>query len=176
MTVILYIAASLDGYIAREDGDVSWLEIYGESGEDYGYPTFFAGIDALVMGSRTYEQIVGFGEWPYGDKPVYVVSGRRLPVPERANVTFLSGTPHDLALCMRRRNHKNVWLVGGASLAGQFLRDGLVDEIILTVIPVLLGGGIALFGRLGSEVHLALLGAETYPAGVVQLRYAIQPG
>jgi dihydrofolate reductase len=169
--ITLYIAASLDGYIADEEGDVAWLEEFGSTEEDEpgGYEAFFEGVDCLVMGSHTYEQLLGFGEWPYGDRPTYVVTSRELPrVTER--VELVSEGIEALADRLTGEGD-HVWLVGGAALARSFLRAGKVDEFRLSVVPLLLGGGISLFGEDVGEHALSLLGSTEYPNGMVELSY-----
>ena len=168
-SVTLYIASSVDGHVAEADGSVDWLEAY-EGGEG-SYDGFLAGVDCLVMGSRTYEQVLGFGEWPYGDRPTYVLTGRDLPF-AADSVELVDGDVTDLAARLKRE-HGHVWLVGGAELARSFLRAGLVDELRLSVVPVLLGGGVELFDGTDDRRALTLLGTETYGSGIVELRYEI---
>lgn len=183
-TIVLYIAASLDGYVADPDGSVAWLEEFdddypaGVDGES-SYESFFASVDCLVMGSHTYEQIVTefIGEdadpadaWPYGDRPTYVTTGRDLPRASDA-VEFYDG---DLAALVADLDaHDTVWLVGGAALARSFLREGLLDEIRLSVVPVLRGDGIALFGGDEIAAPLHLLDVTAFESGIVELRYAV---
>ncbi|QRV16819.1 dihydrofolate reductase [Haloterrigena salifodinae] len=171
-TVTLYIAASLDGFIATADGGVEWLEEYasdGENGADGSFKAFFAGVDCLVMGSRTYEQILSFDEWPYGERPTFVVTGRDLPL-ATDRVELVAGDLHELVDRLEERYDRS-WLVGGAALAQSFLREGLVDEIRLTVVPVLLGGGIRLFTDDGAERALETVECTSFESGLVELRY-----
>ena len=139
--VVLYCACSLDGFIAATDGSVGWLDQFSAEGEDYGYAGFLAGVGALVMGSRTYEQVLGFGKWPYADLPCFVTTSRELPVPCGADVRFRAGD--DLgALAAESRTaarSRAVWLVGGAALARSMLGAGVVDTLDLALMPVLLG-------------------------------------
>lgn len=141
---ILYIAASLDGYIADADGEISWLDPY--NAVDYGYDAFFAGIGALVVGRTTYEQSLSFPQWPYQDRKTFVVSRQDIAVPPGADVERATG---DLRAIARRAleaaDGKDVWLVGGGKLVTGFLSAQLIDEIRLFVIPVTLGEGIPLF-------------------------------
>lgn len=176
MQITLYVAGSLDGYVADEDGGVDWLETFEDSYEDGesggSYETFFETVDCLVMGANTYEQILGFGEWPYGDRPTVVATHRNLP---RAHdgVTLSSGNPSELIEEAIPDGCEHVWLVGGAALARSFLREDLIDEIRLSVIPVLLGSGIPLFG--GSDIRrsLHLTGATAYESGIVEVSYTV---
>lgn len=174
--ITLYIAASVDGFIAAEDGGVSWLEeSLEETGdEDAGtYEEFVAGVDCLVMGSKTYEQVLGFGEWPYGEKPTYVVTRRELP---RANddVELCSGEIRELAQQFKQQ-YGHIWLVGGAQLAQSFLRLQQIDEIQLSIIPVLLGRGIPLVENTGDGQDLMLRDTTTHKNGIVELHYRAVP-
>jgi len=168
--IIYYVAASLDGYIATADGGVEWLAPFEQSAEDYGYAEFLASVDALLLGSKTYEQVLGFGPWPYEGKPAWVFTHRDL---ERANdVTFTSASPTKVAEELDALGHDRVWLVGGAALAAAFRAENLITEYIVSVMPVILGEGIALFGASGGSDSLVLLESAQYESGVVQLRYA----
>ncbi|ADB59124.1 bifunctional deaminase-reductase domain protein [Haloterrigena turkmenica DSM 5511] len=171
-TVTLYIAASLDGFVATADGGVEWLEEYasdGENGADGNFEAFFADVDCLVMGSRTYEQLLSFDGWPYGERPTFVVTSRDLPL-ATAHVELVAGNLRELVDGLEER-YDRIWLVGGAALAQSFLREGLVDEIRLTVVPVLLGGGIRLFDDDGTEHTLETLECTSFESGLVELRY-----
>lgn len=166
--VTLYIATSLDGFIAEPDGGVGWLFTEG----DYGYTAFFDSVGALLMGRRTYEQVLGFGEWPYGEKPTYVFT-RSAPGGDHPHVEFVSGDLGAFVEELRRRTTGDVWLVGGAALVSAFRELGSIDEYILSVHPVLLGDGIPLFERSLPRETLRLLEVHTYESGLVQLRYAV---
>lgn len=168
--IIYYVAVSLDGYIAPPDGKVDWLSTYNAGNEDYGYGEFYNSIDALAEGSRTYEQALGFGEWPHPGKPCWVFTRRRLEV-KQPEVTFTSATPSEVVAQLRARGLRRVWLVGGAQLAASFRARRLVTEYVLSVIPVFLGAGIPLFASTGPKESLRLVGSKTYPTGLVQLRY-----
>ena len=123
-TVTLYIAASLDGFIATEDGCVEWLEEHAgaEDGSDRSYEEFFADVDCLVVGSRTYEQVLSVGEWPYGERPTYVVTSRDLPL-ATDRVELVAGDLRELTADLEER-YDRIWLVGGAALAQSFLNEG----------------------------------------------------
>lgn len=177
MSITLYIAASLDGIIADESGGVDWLESFENSyddGEPGGsYEDFFETVDCLVMGASTYEQVLGFGEWPYGDRPTVVLTHRELPR-VTDSVTFYEGDLRPLVDETVLVEHDHIWLVGGAVLARDFLDEGLVDEIRLSVIPALLGSGISLFGESGAERALHLAGTTAYENGIVELHYEVR--
>ncbi|WP_276258086.1 dihydrofolate reductase family protein [Haloglomus litoreum] len=172
--VTLYVATSVDGYIADADGGVGWLDEIAEDApadEVSSYEAFFETVDCLVMGSRTYEQILGFGEWPYGDRPTYVTTGRDLPL-ATDQVELVDRALAPLVDDLGER-HGHVWLVGGAALAQAFLREGLVDELRLALVPTVLGDGIGLFdGETGAH-DLTLLDSSRYAAGLVEVRYAV---
>ena len=168
--VILYIATSLDGYIARKDGSIDWLSMVEASDTDYGYADFYQSVDALVMGSRTYEQALGFGDWPYPGKPSYVFTTRNL-TSERKDVIFTSAKPDTVIREMEAQGFTRIWLVGGAELTAVFLKFRLVDEYIISVVPTILGGGIPLFLPPNPEEKLKLVELQQYPMGLVQLRY-----
>ena len=180
MKISVYIATSLDGFIARPDGSLDWLPT-GQEGQDYGYADFWASVDALVMGRGTFEKVLSFAEWPYGEKPVYVLSHRPLELPPGlpGRVQVLSGTPQGVIGAIlgsplpggRKVGH--IYLDGGKTIQG-FLREGLVDELTITRVPVLLGSGIPLFGALEGDMRLVHLETRSYPDGLVQSRYAVK--
>jgi dihydrofolate reductase len=163
----VFIAVSLDGYIARPDGSIDWLAPFHD--EEHGYAAFFAGIDALVIGRGTYDTVLSFPEWPYGDKRVIVCTTR--PLPAAHGEEMWSGPPREIAERLDREGVRRVYLDGGALVRG-FLREGLVDEWAINVIPLFLGAGRPLFTSGLPEIPLRLLEAKTFPSGVVQLRYA----
>ena len=172
--IVLYIASSLDGFIARKDGDVSWLSPYQVNGQDYGYSEFLRSIDIIVMGSRTFEQLPSFGPWPYGDIKTYVLTRRELKTPEGARVVLHSGSLDGLITQVRKESQKGIWLVGGAAVAQSFLMHKAIDEIIISFIPILLGQGISLFGDTGAESGILLHESRLYQSGIVQLHYGIE--
>jgi len=163
----VFIAVSLDGYIARADGSIDFLAPFHD--EEHGYGAFFAGVDALVIGRGTYDTVLGFPEWPYGGKRVIVATTR--PVPASHGEEMWSGSPRELAGRLDREGVRRVYLDGGALVRG-FLREDLVDEMAINVIPILLGSGRPLFSSGLPEMPLRLLDARSFPSGVVQLRYA----
>lgn len=168
--VILYIAASLDGYIAREDGGIDWLSRVERPDTDYGYAQFYQSIDVAVMGRKTYELALSFGEWPYPGKPSVVFTHRNL-TSERGDVMFTAASPDAVLAELAARGLKRVWLVGGAELVAAFQQARLIDEYIVSVIPVILGDGIPLFLSTGVEQGLELVESQQYPSGLVQMTY-----
>lgn len=167
--VILYIATSLDGCIADADGGVDWLESAASPEDgDYGYAEFYASVGSLVMGRTTYEQVRGFGDWPYPGKPTRVFTHQALEG-AHPDVEFVAGDPRPVLEQLFAWG--DVWLVGGAELVRGFRELGLVDETILTVLPVILGAGPRLYPEGGLGESLELLEAKSWPSGFVQLRY-----
>lgn len=164
----LYIAVSLDGFIATPDGGVAWLDDYPSS--EFGFDEFLASIGTVVMGRATYEQALGFGEWPFAGKRVVVLSSRPLrDVPD--GVERRDGDPRDFAESLRAAG--DVWVMGGAKTARGFREAGLIDEIELYVIPLLLGDGVPLWAQSGRTRPLCFVSAEAAPRGVVKLVYRV---
>ena len=158
---------SLDGFIARKDGSVDFLEKYEKGKEDYGYKKFYDSIGTIIMGNTTYKQ---FGHTPefdkyYENKPIFVFS--RKPKDKKKNITFVKENVKKLS----KKLKGNVWMLGGASIFNEFLKHDLIDEFIITVMPVILGEGISLFDKKNFEKSLKLLDVKKYDLGVVQLRY-----
>ncbi len=168
--ITYYVAASLDGFIAKEDGNVDWLDAVRVEGQDYGYRDFYARVDALLMGRRTYDQIRSFGDWPYKDKPCTVFSRDRELEPD-APAEFSTENPREVLDRLERRGHAHAWLVGGANLAGSFFDRGLISDFVVTLIPTLLGSGLPMLGPSGTSRRLELVERAEYPNGVVQLHY-----
>lgn len=180
--VTIHMAASLDGFIARRDGRVDWMETSDTfEGGDTMTPEFVAAflatIDCYVMGSRTYETALDFeakGQgWAYGDKPTFVLTSRELPR-TRETVEFYSG---DLAKLVNQRlkpTFRSIWFVGGGTVCGECLRRGLADEVRYSILPVLIGDGVSFFDRLGQDVALHLVEVKGYKSGMVALRYDVR--
>lgn len=166
----VYIAVSLDGYIADANDDFHWLDDFGGP-EDYGYEAFYAGVDALVMGRTTYEQVAAFPEWPYAGRPVFVMSHRAPDAPPPEAVRFVQGEARDIVSALRETGARRVWHVGGGKSIAPFLDAGLIDAWRLFVMPVLLGRGVRLFPEHGGGGRLRLLESRAYENGVVELRY-----
>ena len=175
-TVTLHMVSSLDGFIARKDNSVSWLDGYGDVYErgvsEDGAEETVKSIDCYVLGSRTYEHALELG-WPYGDTPTVVLTNRKLQS-TRTTVEFYSGDLNKLVDVILAPRYGNIWLVGGAMLGQSFLRLGLVDEIRLVIIPVLLGDGLRLFGNSGTEKRWHLKDVIAYKTGIVELLYRSQ--
>ena len=166
--IVYYVAASLDGYIADAGGGVGWLPEGDASG--YGYDDFYAGVDALVMGRRTYDQVLEFGEWPYSGKPAYVFTSHP-PDDNPYGLEFVGGSPAEFVDSVAAIYSGTLWLVGGGNLADQFRRAGLIDEYWVFVIPVILGRGVPLFDGDAPPTALQLDEAKPFDDGVVMLRY-----
>jgi dihydrofolate reductase len=166
----VFIAVSLDGYIARRDGSIDWLDAVQRPGEDYGVRAFFDTIDALVVGRRTYETALGFPTWPYAGKHCVVLTHATLPA--RHGERFHAGDPRPVLAQLAAEGARRVYVDGGAVIS-HFLADGLVDDLTLSVIPILLGDGARLFGPGGVEKTLTLVRSQAYPSGLVQLEYRV---
>lgn len=176
-TCSVFIAASLDGYIAREDGGIDWLLAANASvppGEDCGYAAFMSGVDALVMGRNTFELVLGFAEWPYGEKPVVVLSSSLAALPGKVppGVILEAGEPAQLVERLAARGWRRLYIDGGITIQ-RFLAAGLIDEITLTTIPILLGRGRPLFGKLDRDVKLDLVSSRAYEFGFIQSIYRV---
>ena len=174
-SVTLHMVSSLDGFIARKDNSISWLDstgVYpaGISISEEEAALFVKGIDCYVLGSRTYDHALELG-WPYGDTPTVVVTGREWP-PARKSVEFYSGDLKTLVDVKLAPRYRNIWLVGGAMLCQRFLELGLVDQIKLTIAPVLLGEGLRLFGGSLPEEKWNLKNVVAYKNGFVELSYS----
>lgn len=170
---ILYIACSFDHFIARANGDVSWLELpeYKIEGEDYGYMDFYNSIDTTIMGNTTYKIVQGFDmPFPYGDKTNYVFS-RKSNLRHDENVEFVK---EDIASFVRKvkgKKGKNIWIVGGGQINQILFNYNLIDEMIITIMPIMLGHGVKLFNGIVKEKKLKLASSKKYKNGVLQLKY-----
>jgi dihydrofolate reductase len=180
--VTIHMAASLDGFIARKDGGVDWLETSDEFADgddlDPGFvEAFLKTIDCYVMGSRTYETALRFeaqgSGWAYGDKPTFVLTSRELPR-ARETVEFYSGDLAQLVNGRLRPTFRTIWFVGGGEVSGQCLRLGLADEVYYSILPILIGDGIPFFSKLDRDVALHLAGVKAYKSGMVELRYEVR--
>lgn len=175
MKASVFIATSLDGFIARPDGGLDWLGDPPEEGaEDYGYKKFMDTVDALVMGRSTYEKVLTFGGWPYGSKPVVVLSHHPLQIPESIaeSVETMSCSPVELVKLLSKRGADHLYVDGGKTIQS-FLEAGLIQRLIITRIPVLIGGGIPLFGPLQRDVRLRHIGTRVFPRGLEQSVYEV---
>lgn len=165
----VFIATSLDGYIARSDGTLDFLSMVERPGEDYGFADFFASIDALVIGRNTYETALSFPEWPYAGKRCVVLTHRETPSVHGEQL--FAGAPTALVEQLGLSGAQRLYVDGGAVIR-QFLSDGLIDDLTLSIVPLLLGQGIALFGPDVPERRLVLESSKAYESGLVQLCYA----
>jgi dihydrofolate reductase len=172
MRASVFIATSLDGFIARQDGALDWLPADG--GEPHGYTEFMATVDAIVIGRKTFETVLTFDEWPYGKKPVVVLSSRPadLAAPAGAVCDMMAGTPHEVVARLSQRGMKHLYIDGGVTIQ-RFLEAGLIQRLIITRIPVLLGSGIPLFGPVSRDIRLEHVATRSYPSGMVQSEYLI---
>lgn len=180
--VTVHMVASLDGFIARKDGSVDWLETADEFADGATLdPAFVAAfldsIGCYVMGSRTYETALRFeaqgAGWAYGDKPVFVLTTRNLPR-TRETVEFYSGDLAQLVNGRLRPTFRSIWFAGGGRVAGECLRLGLADELYYSMVPVLIGQGISFFEELDGDIPLHLAGIKAYQNGMVELRYEVR--
>jgi len=170
--VVVYIACSLDGFIAERDGGLDWLTgIPNEDGSDYGFGEFMRGVDAVLMGRKTFETVLGFGEWPYG-KPVFVMSATltRVPAAAEGKAEIVRGGPRDSLRVLMERGIETVYVDGGRTIQG-FLREDLVDTLTVTTAAKILGGGIPLFGEIGRALDFRLVGTERLNDQLVKNRY-----
>lgn len=177
MKASVFIATSLDGFIAREDGDIEWLTAYGEptqDSEDYGYKEFMDTVDVLVMGRNSYEKVLAFGDWPYGKKQVVVLSSKSVAIAEEIadTVEWMSGSPQEIVQKLAERGAKHLYVDGGKTIQG-FLNEGLINQLIITQIPILLGRGIPLFGPLKNDIRLKHIQTRTFENGLVQSSYEV---
>ena len=168
--IVYYVASSVDGFIATPDGGVEWLSAFESSGEDYGYVDFYSSVDAVLMGSHTYEQALGFSPWPYPDKPVRVFTSRPL-ASAGANIVLVDDDPVRVVDILASEGRSRLWLVGGGAIAGAFESAGLIDTYIVSIMPVLLGDGIKLLGDRAARSELSLVDVVRYPNGVMQQTY-----
>lgn len=174
-TCHVFIATSLDGFIARRGGEIDWLENWPSVGHDYGFAAFMSDVDGLIMGRGTFEKALTFAAWPY-DKPVVVLSRTLDPADVRPDlagkVRIVDGCPAQVLSDLAREGWTRAYVDGGQVIQS-FLREGLIEDLVLTRIPVLLGEGLPLFGALPHDVKLIHGSTTAYPSGFVQSRYAI---
>jgi dihydrofolate reductase len=172
MKASVFIATSLDGFIAREDGSLDWLPPGG--GEPHGYDEFMATVDALVIGRKTFETVLAFDDWPYGRKPVIVLSSKpnALVAPAGAVCEMMAGTPQEIVARLAERGMHHLYIDGGVTIQ-RFLEAGLIQRMIITRIPILLGSGIPLFGPLPRDIRFDHVATRSFPSGLVQSEYVI---
>jgi dihydrofolate reductase len=169
----VFVGTSLDGFIARSNGDLDFLDLPG-GGEEHGYTAFMASVDALVIGRNTYDKVLSFDEWPYGNKPVVVLSTRPIDLPRApgAVVERMAGTPGEIVAKLAARGAKHLYVDGGITIQ-RFLAAGLIQRLIITRLPVLIGSGIPLFGALPRDIALEHVATHQYRSGLVQSEYAV---
>ncbi|MBY8998113.1 MAG: dihydrofolate reductase [Candidatus Thorarchaeota archaeon] len=172
MANYVYIATSLDGFIAASDGGLDWLEkIPNPEGSDFGYADFMSGIDAIVMGRKTFDKVLTFGSWPY-DKPVYVLSKSKVNIPKELEnkVKIVNGDLKKLVDQLKEVGHQNLYIDGGITIQG-FLEEDLIDEMIITRVPVLLGNGLPLFGKLTRRLYFRHTRTEIFNETLIKSHY-----
>ena len=171
MMTSVFVGTSLDGFIARHNGEYDFLPVDG--GEPHGYDEFIATVDVLVIGRKTFETVLAFSKWPYGNKQVVVLSSRTLDLSAvRGRVEQLSGSPAEIFSQLAARGFKHVYVDGGITVQG-FLRAGLIQRITITRVPVLIGDGIPLFSSLPHDVQLHHITTQTYKSGMVKSEYEV---
>lgn len=169
-TLVLYIACSLDGYIAAPDGSLDFLNPMQIEGEDYGYADFVATVDAVIVGRKTYDSVLAMGyDFPHADKEAYIVT--RTPRDPIGSVQFYTGSLTALVQDLKSRPGKNIFCDGGAEIVHELLKNNLIDEFYISIIPVLLGSGVRLFKDGRPEGKIALVGTKSFETGLVQLHY-----
>ena len=175
--IVYYAAASLDGYIATPDGGIDWLPPIEADGEDFGYTDFYASVDAVLMGSATYEKVLRHAAWPYAGKRTWVFSRQRRHAAQDnrigsdAEITFTGASPDYIAAEIEGLGLKRAWIVGGGKLAAAFRARGLITTYGIGIVPVILGDGIPLLARTEPLEKLTLTGCQAYPGGTVMLWY-----
>lgn len=177
MECAVFVGVSLDGFIARPNGDLDWLMGEGEGdGENHGYNEFIAGIDAIIMGRKTFEKVVMFDKWYYGNKRVVVLSHQPLDLSvaqaRGGVVELMAGAPAEIVSKLATSGARHLYVDGGITIQ-QFLRVGLIHRLIISRLPVLIGEGIPLFGSLPHDIRLSHIATRTYPGGMVQSEYRI---
>lgn len=173
----VFIATSLDGFIARTGGELDWLDAANATvpkGEDCGYHALMESIDALVMGRKTYEKVLSFGQWPYGSTPVIALSKNKIKIPDQLAQTVSHSSESPKELCERLSNEgaKRLYIDGGITIQ-RFLTERLIDDLTITIIPIILGSGTPLFGDLEKDISLTHIATKTYNFGFVQLTYGV---
>ena len=168
--LIVYIAASLDGYIAQPNDDMSFLNRVHKEGEDYGYHDFIANIDTVILGRKTYDWVMTqVSEFPHADKETFVITGKERS--QQGKTIFYNGRLRDLIFKLKKKKGKNIFCDGGAEIVNALLREKLIDEMIISVIPILVGNGIRLFQNNRPEQNIELISSKKFDTGLVQLHY-----
>ncbi|MCQ6268627.1 dihydrofolate reductase family protein [Fictibacillus sp. WQ 8-8] len=168
--VIVYIAASLDGFIAKKDDDISFLSMVEQPDEDYGYREFVKTVDTVIMGRKTYDKVLTFGiDFPHKERKCYVLSRSKKDTDE--NVEFYNGNLNELIQTLKKEEGRNIFIDGGAGAIKELKEQNLIDEYVISIIPVLLGNGIRLFAETENESRLQFVESKTFNTGLVQLHY-----
>jgi dihydrofolate reductase len=171
MRASVFVGTSLDGFIARSDGSLDFLSPSGD--EPHGFEEFFASVDALVMGRKTYDVVLEFGSWPYGEKPVFVLSSADIQVPpESAIVERMHGDPSDITAEIATRGIEHIYVDGGVTIQ-RFLQAGLIQRLVISRVPVLIGSGIPMFGDLEHDVALRHVATRQFASGLIQSEYEV---
>jgi dihydrofolate reductase len=171
MTVSVFVGTSVDGFIARPNGDLDFLPPGG--GEPHGYNEFIATVDAIVIGRKTFETVLAMEDWPYGDKRVVVLSSRPVDLSGAGGVVEqMGGPPADIVSQLAASGAHHLYIDGGITIQG-FLRAGLIQRLVITRVPVLIGGGVPLFGALPRDIRLRHIATRHYPSGLVQSEYQL---
>jgi dihydrofolate reductase len=173
MKISMYVAISLDGFIAKPDGNIDWLTeeaTQAELEDDADYKAFLGSVDALVMGGKTYRQVLTFRDWPYQGKKCVVIS-KTETASDLPGVVFTKATPEQIIGELRQEGHKHIWVMGGGEIHSLFLRAGLIDEMRIFVMPLVLGEGISLFAPPVPEVRWQLTSHKTWRSDIVELHY-----
>lgn len=174
----VFIATSLDGFVARTDHRIDWLTKQQTTGEEHGYEAFMDGVDGIIMGRGSYENVLTFGDWPYS-KPVVVMSRSLSPgdlpdaLEDKVRLTTLA--PTALMQSLAEEGWSRAYVDGG-KVVQSFIREGLVDDIVLATIPILIGEGLSLFGAIEADIDLELLSSNSFPSGIVQSHYRLVRG
>jgi dihydrofolate reductase len=168
--VILYIATSLDGYIAKPNDDLGFLSIVEQDGQDYGYADFVKTVDTVIVGRKTYDKVISMGfDFPHADKDAYIMT--RTPRPNIGSIKFYSESLKSLVDRLKSESGKNIFCDGGAEIVNELLKDNLIDEFIISVIPVLVGNGTKLFKDGRPEQKLELVSVKSFDKGLIQMHY-----
>ena len=172
MTASVFVGVSVDGFMARINGDIDWLPAGG--GEPHGYDEFIATVDAIVLGRNSFEKVLTFGVWPYGDKRVVILSSRPvdLSAAKGGVVEQMSGSPSEVVSQLAASGAHHLYIDGGITIQ-RFLRAGLIQRLVVTRVPVLIGEGIPLFGALPHDIRLRHVATRHYPSGLVQSEYQV---
>lgn len=170
--VILYIATSLDGYIAKPNDNLDFLSIVEQEGQDYGYMDFVQNVDAVIVGRKTYDKVLSMGfDFPHADKDTYIIT--RTARPNIGSIKFYTGDLKSLIVKLKAEKGKNIYCDGGAEIVNKLLKENLIDEIIISVIPILIGNGTKLFNDGRPEQKLTLISTKQFEKGLAQLHYKL---